>query len=449
MLNDLFAFIATAIAGAVILITGFGRADGIAALLVAALMLYSGFGLLRDSGRVLLEAAPRDLDPDEIGHALAAEPHVIEVHDLHVWEVTSGFPGSLGPRDRPPGLRHAGPPPASLPSCCYDRFEITHSTLQVESLHEGPLTIAPLGREAVPEAIAVDVTISHPDKLLFPDDGISKGELAAYYERVAEFMLPHVRARPMSMQRFPDGIGGKGFFHKDIPDYFPAWIRRVEVPKAGGTVTHVTVHDPRHARLPGGAELHYPSRLALARGSHRAAGPPGVRPRPAAGQRLRSVRRAARWTGELLDELGLTPFAQVTGSKGIHVWTALRRRASFDDVGDFDHRAAQVLAERHPDELTTEFRKAKRGGSHPRGRGPQPLRADRGTPVRGAAPPACSRGHSDRVGRVVGLAPGARPLDRPQPSSAASRQRATRGRTSTPTPAASRGAPQGLDSLLA
>ena len=92
VLTDLFAFIATAIAGAVVLITGFSRADGIAALVVAALMLRSGFGLLRDSGRVLLEAAPRDLDPNEIGSALAAQNHVVEVHDLHVWEVTSGFP---------------------------------------------------------------------------------------------------------------------------------------------------------------------------------------------------------------------------------------------------------------------------------------------------------------------------------------------------------------------
>src|SRR6187431_94405 len=92
VLTDLFAFIATAIAGVVILATGFARADGIAALLVAALMLRSGVGLLRESGRVLLEAAPRDLDPDEIGRALASQPHVVEVHDLHVWEVTSGMP---------------------------------------------------------------------------------------------------------------------------------------------------------------------------------------------------------------------------------------------------------------------------------------------------------------------------------------------------------------------
>ena len=137
VLNDLFAFVATAIAGAVILITGFSRADGIAALLVAALMLYSGIRLLRDSGRVLLEAAPRDLDPDEIGNALAAEHHVVEVHDLHVWEVTSGFPALsahvtvLAGCDTQAHRRQ-------LAELLSERFGITHSTLQVETRHRGP-----------------------------------------------------------------------------------------------------------------------------------------------------------------------------------------------------------------------------------------------------------------------------------------------------------------------
>ncbi len=146
VLNDLFAFVATAVAGAVILLTGFGRADGIAALLVAALMLYSGVGLLRESGRVLLEAAPRDLDPDEIGTALAAEHHVVEVHDLHVWEVTSGFPAlsaHVTVRSGCDTQAHR----RQLAELLSERFGITHSTLQVETRHEGPLTIAPLQRQ--------------------------------------------------------------------------------------------------------------------------------------------------------------------------------------------------------------------------------------------------------------------------------------------------------------
>lgn len=92
ILNDLYAFIATAIAGAVVLFTGFTRADAIAALLVAALMFKAGWGLVRDSGRIFLEAAPRGLDPDAVGAQLAAVPTVIELHDLHIWEITSGQP---------------------------------------------------------------------------------------------------------------------------------------------------------------------------------------------------------------------------------------------------------------------------------------------------------------------------------------------------------------------
>jgi cobalt-zinc-cadmium efflux system protein len=145
VLTDLFAFVATAIAGAVVLITGFSRADGIAALVVAALMLRSGFGLLRESGRVLLEAAPRDLDPEEIGRALAEQNHVVEVHDLHVWEVTSGFPAISAHVTVRAGCDTQAHR-RELAQLLRDRFGVTHSTLQVETRHEGPLTIEPLGR---------------------------------------------------------------------------------------------------------------------------------------------------------------------------------------------------------------------------------------------------------------------------------------------------------------
>jgi bifunctional non-homologous end joining protein LigD len=206
------------------------------------------------------------------------------------------------------------------------------------------------------------VEITHPDKVLFPDDGITKADLASYYARVAEWMLPHLSGRPVSMQRFPDGIDGKGFFHKDIPDYFPPWIRRVEVPKAKGTVTHVIVCDAAtlvylvgqntitpHVWISRADRLWQPDRMVI-----------DLDPPP--GGDFAAVRRAARNSGELLGELGFTPFAQVTGSKGIHVWTPLRRRASYDDVRALARDIGRVLAARHPDELTTEFRKAERGG---------------------------------------------------------------------------------------
>ena len=143
VLTDLFAFIATAIAGAVILTTGWVQADGVAALIVAILMLRSGWGLLRDSGRVLLEAAPRGIDPDEIGRTLAAQRHVVEVHDLHVWEVTSDMPSlsahvTVGAGCDPQSHRR------QLAELLHERFGIEHTTLQVEARHEGPLEIQPL-----------------------------------------------------------------------------------------------------------------------------------------------------------------------------------------------------------------------------------------------------------------------------------------------------------------
>jgi cobalt-zinc-cadmium efflux system protein len=134
IVTDLFAFIATAVAGAVILATGFERADPIASLLVAALMLWASYGLLRESGRVFMEAAPRGLEPRRIGEALASEPGVVEVHDLHVWEVTSGMPAIsahvIVERDADPGeVRWRA---ARLLA---DRFGVEHSTLQVEQGH--------------------------------------------------------------------------------------------------------------------------------------------------------------------------------------------------------------------------------------------------------------------------------------------------------------------------
>ena len=145
VLTDLFAFVATAVAGAVVLLTDFSRADGIAALIVAGLMLRSGFRLLRDSGRVLLEAAPRDLDPEEIGRALAAQNHVVEVHDLHVWEVTSGFPAISAHVTVRAGCDTQAHR-RELAELLRGRSGVTHSTLQVETRHEGPLSIEPLGR---------------------------------------------------------------------------------------------------------------------------------------------------------------------------------------------------------------------------------------------------------------------------------------------------------------
>jgi cobalt-zinc-cadmium efflux system protein len=134
ILTDLAAFIATAIAGAVILTTGFHQADGIAALIVAAIMLRAAYGLLRDSGRIFLEAAPKGIDVANIGRTMAHEPGVTEVHDLHVWEVSSGFPALsahvIVEQDCDCHYKRR-----DLERLLHDRFEIEHTTLQID--HQG------------------------------------------------------------------------------------------------------------------------------------------------------------------------------------------------------------------------------------------------------------------------------------------------------------------------
>ena len=131
LLTDLFAFIATAIAGAVILAAGWVRADPVAALLVAALMLRASWGLLRDSGRVLLDIAPSGLQVEEIGRAMAAHPGVVQVHDLHVWEVTTEFPTLSAHVLVEPGADCHGIR-RELEALLRDRFGLEHTTLQVE-----------------------------------------------------------------------------------------------------------------------------------------------------------------------------------------------------------------------------------------------------------------------------------------------------------------------------
>jgi cobalt-zinc-cadmium efflux system protein len=143
VLTDLFGFIGTALAAGVILVTGFRRADPIVSLLIAALMLRSGASLLRASGRVFLEAAPTGLDPQAIGRALAEHPGVVEVHDLHVWEVASGFPALsahvlVSPRSDCHAARR------ELEALLHERFALDHTTLQVDHDSERLIGIEPI-----------------------------------------------------------------------------------------------------------------------------------------------------------------------------------------------------------------------------------------------------------------------------------------------------------------
>jgi cobalt-zinc-cadmium efflux system protein len=145
ILTDLYGFIATAAAAVVIIMTGFMRADAIASLLIAALMLHAAWRLLKSTGRVFMEAAPAGLDPDEIGHVLASQPGVVEVHDLHIWEVTSGFPSVsahvvVGSEQDCHDVRRR------LHELLEERFDLHHTTLQVEH-QQAPLQIEIHGPE--------------------------------------------------------------------------------------------------------------------------------------------------------------------------------------------------------------------------------------------------------------------------------------------------------------
>jgi len=142
LLADLYGFIGTAVAAGVILASGFQRADPIASLLIAALMVRSGTALVRDSGRVFLEAAPRGLDPEEIGRALAAQPGVVEAHDLHVWEVTSGFP-ALSAHVLVEAERDCHEARRQIEAMLRERFGLEHTTLQVDHAGSELLAIAP------------------------------------------------------------------------------------------------------------------------------------------------------------------------------------------------------------------------------------------------------------------------------------------------------------------
>lgn len=202
--------------------------------------------------------------------------------------------------------------------------------------------------------------VSNPDKVLYPEDGITKGEIVAYYEAVAEAMVPHLRGRPLTLERYPDGIGTKGFMQKNASKHFPKSIRRVEVPKEGGTTNHplcdsaddlaylanqgtITIHIWT-ARQP---HLDHPDRLVLDLDPAEGAEPP----RDAAG--------AAR---RVLEDIGLSSGLMTTGSSGYHVVARIEPDHDYDVVGEASRLLAGVMAVRHPDQMTTEFRKVALDG---------------------------------------------------------------------------------------
>ncbi|MER7486935.1 non-homologous end-joining DNA ligase [Streptomyces sp. NPDC126497] len=206
--------------------------------------------------------------------------------------------------------------------------------------------------------------IHRPGKVLFPGAGgtgeYTKGDLVDYHRAVAPFMLPHLRGRPLMLDRRPDGIDGPAFMQKNTPDGYPDWITRAEVPKEGGTVTHTVCDDT--ATL-----LHLVDQAGIT--LHRWLSRTGRIDRPdrlvfdldPSGDDFETVRKAARLLGELLDELDLPSALMTTGSRGLHVIVPLSGGHGFDDVRAFAREVADTLAAAHPDRLTTAARKKDRG----------------------------------------------------------------------------------------
>ena len=207
----------------------------------------------------------------------------------------------------------------------------------------------------------IDVKVTHPERVLFPDDGITKRDLVDYYCKVADTMLPHLKDRPLNVQRFPRGIDQKGFLQQDFADSAPEWVSRVEVTKEGGTVVHPLAERPEalgwlanqncitlHAWQSRKGRLDKPDRLVF-----------DLDP---SDSDFATVRQTAHAVADVLDDLELARYLQTTGSRGLHVVVPLRADADFDTARQFARDVAEVVVADDPGHRTVEARKEKRDG---------------------------------------------------------------------------------------
>ncbi len=203
--------------------------------------------------------------------------------------------------------------------------------------------------------------ITHPEKVLFPEDGVTKGDLAAYYEAIAPLMLPHLSFRPVTMERYPAGIGKKGFWQKDVSKGFPEWLQRVEVPKKDGVVHHPLVSDLRsllwitnqntitpHVWTSRAPDLLHPD--------------VGVFDLDPSREEPEVLRAAAVALGDLLEDLGLPCWIQASGGPGLQVVTSLDGKTAMNEAAGFAHGVGRLLVKRYPKQLTLEFHKRDRAG---------------------------------------------------------------------------------------
>ena len=201
---------------------------------------------------------------------------------------------------------------------------------------------------------------SSEDRIVFPRDGITKGEIVEYYRAIAPYMIPHVRKRRLTMQRYQPNIDARPVFQKEIPEHFPAWVSRVTVPKHGGDVTHAVCDNAEtlvyianqgcltpHVGLQRIDKNDYPDQMVFD------LDPPS--------DEFAIVRDVAFGMRKLLLELGLTPFLKTTGSRGLHLVVPLDRKLSFDEIHAIANALSEEMVRRDPEHVTTEFYKKNRG----------------------------------------------------------------------------------------
>lgn len=205
------------------------------------------------------------------------------------------------------------------------------------------------------------VEITHPDRPVFPNDGLTKLDLARYYADVSETMLNHVRGRPLVLNRYPAGVDEQGFVQQDFSVEAPGWVGRVETPRrGGGSIEHAVARNRAtlvylagwgsvafHSWTSREQRLEQPDRLVF-----------DLDPPSGAFAQVRAAARAVR---SALEDAGMAAFVMTTGSRGLHVVAPIRPGPSFEAVRGFGRDVASRLAEREPDALTVEQRKAKRG----------------------------------------------------------------------------------------
>jgi bifunctional non-homologous end joining protein LigD len=210
------------------------------------------------------------------------------------------------------------------------------------------------------------VRLSSADRVIFPDDGVTKGDLFAYYDAIADVLVPHLRDRPFTMKRYREGIAAQAFFQKQAPKGMPSWIPTRQFPtrtrEGRSRLVDFPLVNSREALL-WMVQMHC---IDMNAWYSRVDAP--ERPDyvvfdldPPDGDFALGV-RAARLVGELMTELGVRSYVKTSGADGMHVFVPIERQHTFEETHAFAEAAASLLEARHPGEVTTEWLKAKRTG---------------------------------------------------------------------------------------